>query len=108
MAQDLQVSHMSAAKITTPCLFSISADNVAPVVTCIDDVSSTIGINLGGTVVQWVEPTATDNSGVVSLASQTRVPGSFFPVGQTSVTYRFVDGSGNSATCTFQVIVIEG
>ena len=86
----------------------ISVDDVAPVINCIEDVSSQIGLNVGGAIVSWVEPTATDNSGVVSLASRSRAPGSYFVVGSTEVTYRFIDGNGNSATCTFSVSVIEG
>ena len=56
----------------------------------------------------WVEPTATDNSGVVNLSSRSRAPGSFFVVGSTDVTYVFVDGTGNSAACSFSVNVVEG
>ncbi len=55
----------------------------------------------------WTEPTATDNSGVVTLSQRTHAPGSFFVVGTTAVTYTYVDGSGNSAQCTFDVRVIE-
>ena len=77
-------------------------------VNCINDVTSQIGLNIGGTTVSWVEPTATDNSGVVSLSSRSRAPGSFFVVGSTDVTYVFVDGSGNTAACTFSVNVVEG
>ena len=69
---------------------------------------SEIGFNIGGTTVLWTEPTATDNSGVVNLASRSRAPGSFFVVGNTQVTYVFVDGNGNRATCTFAVNVLEG
>ena len=83
-------------------------DDIAPVVNCIEDVTNQIGLNVGGTVVSWTEPTATDNSGVVNLASRSRAPGSFFGVGNTQVTYIFVDGNGNRATCTFAVNVLEG
>ena len=86
----------------------VSVDDVAPVVVCLDDITNTIGLNIGGAQVNWIEPTATDNSGVVSLSSRTRAPGSFFVVGSTDVTYVFVDGSGNTATCTFAVSVVEG
>ena len=53
----------------------------------------------------WTEPTATDNSGVAPTRSRSHAPGSSFPVGTTVVTYRFTDGSGNSDTCQFQVVV---
>ncbi len=73
-----------------------------------DDVGATVGLNIGGVIVTYDEPTAIDNSGTVNLASRTRSPGQFFVVGSTAVTYRFVDGSGNFAECTFNVIVTEG
>ena len=69
---------------------------------------ATIGLNIGGTIVTWIEPIATDNSGIVSLQSKTRAPGQFFVVGSTPVVYIFVDGNGNTAECTFNVIVTEG
>ena len=86
----------------------ILVDSNAPIVNCIEDVISEIGFNIGGTVVSWTEPTATDNSGVVNLASRSRAPGSFFVVGNSEVTYVFVDGNGNRASCTFTVSVLEG
>ena len=86
----------------------ISVDEVAPVIACIQDILSSVEIGTGGTVITWEEPTATDNSGLVNLASRSRIPGSFFVIGTTPVTYRFVDGSANSATCSFDVTVSEG
>ena len=73
-----------------------------------DDQAETVGLNIGAVQVNYIEPTATDNSGVVNLASRTRTPGSFFLVGDTTVTYIFVDGSGNTAQCDFTITVIEG
>ena len=84
-----------------------SVDTIAPAVSCINDVTQTVNSGVGGTTVTWVEPTATDNSGTASLSSRTATPGQFFAVGTTQVTYTFTDGSGNSASCTFNVIVIE-
>ena len=86
----------------------IAVDSIPPTVSCIDDFTRSIGLNLGGASVSWFEPTASDNSGVVSLASRTHAPGAFFAVGNTDVTYRFVDGSGNGASCTFTISVEEG
>ena len=74
-----------------------------------DDQSETVGLNIGAIQVDYIEPTATDNSGVVNLASRTPTPGSSFLVGDTVVTYVFVvDGSGNTAQCDFTITVIEG
>lgn len=79
-----------------------------PVVDCIDDVLQTIALGIGGTTVFWTEPTATDDSGIVSLQQRSHAPGSFFPTGSTTVTYTFVDSGGNTVDCVFRVIVTEG
>ena len=79
-----------------------------PVVACIDDVTETIPLGNGGTTVFWTEPTATDDSGIVTLQERSNVPGSFFQTGTTTVTYTFVDSGGNTADCVFRVIITEG
>lgn len=56
----------------------------------------------------WVEPTATDLSGSVTVTSN-RSPGSFFLGGTTTnVEYVFTDPSGNEAICSFSVTIEEG
>ncbi len=74
---------------------------------CIGNVIATVTSGTS-TTATWTEPTATDNSGVVTLTGRTHAPGSTFNLGVTQVTYTFTDGSGNSATCTFNVIVVSG
>ena len=56
-------------------------------------------------VVYWTEPTATDNSGTVSVM-QSHTNGSTFELGDTTVTYNLSDPSGNTATCEFIVTII--
>ena len=57
----------------------------------------------------YAEPTATDISGTAFLVSRTNLPGEFFPVGTTTITYVFSDASGNDADpCTFTINVIAG
>ena len=56
----------------------------------------------------YTEPTAFDIIGSAVLLSRTSQPGSFFPVGVTTVIYTFVDNNGNIAICSFQIVVIEG
>jgi gliding motility-associated-like protein len=55
----------------------------------------------------WVEPTATDDCQVATI-SKSHIPGASFPIGTTAVTYTFTDASGNSSTCTFNVVVTAG
>ena len=88
--------------------FVLAVDDIPPVISGCADVSTTIGLNIGGAIVTWTEPSATDNSGIVNLQSRSHAPGQFFVVGSTLVTYVFDDGSGNTADCAFSVIVTEG
>ncbi|XP_071823795.1 uncharacterized protein [Apostichopus japonicus] len=82
-------------------------DNIPPVVSCINDITQEIPLNSFGAVVEFTEPTATDNSGTASVLSATRRPGQFFQTGTTTVTYIFADPSGNTADCVFDIIVVE-
>ena len=47
-------------------------------------------------------------SGTANLVSRTAQPGDFFLVGQTVVTYTYEDPSGNPASGTVTVNVVEG
>ena len=75
---------------------------------CVEDIQQTI--ELGGTSANifWIEPTASDLSGIATLESRSHNPGSTFPVGQTTVTYVFTDSAGNTATCLFCLEIIQG
>ena len=54
----------------------------------------------------WPEPTASDNSGMVTLTSDGN-PGDTFPLGPTTVTYTATDGSGNTVSdCAFSITVV--
>ena len=55
-------------------------------------------------IVNWTEPNATDNSGVVTVSSSIK-SGSLFYIGITNVTYTATDSSGNTAEYTFVVTV---
>ncbi len=54
--------------------------------------------------VSWTEPTASDNSGPVTLTSS-HDPDDSFPIGDTQVTYTAVDAYGNEVTGSFTVAV---
>ena len=57
-------------------------------------------------VVNWTEPSATDNSGVQTLTSS-HSSGSQFPVGETIVQYTSTDSSGNYVTAVMTILVIQ-
>lgn len=60
------------------------------------------------TVVNWQIPVITDNSGPHITIVSSHQPGDLFFVGSTDVTYTATDPSGNKATFTFSIHVIEG
>lgn len=73
---------------------------------CPSDVSVQVAAGATSGIAFWTEPTATDDSGEVPSVTSTHISGqSSFPVGTTLVRYTFRDQSGNSAICSFNVIV---
>lgn len=58
--------------------------------------------------VTYATPAATDNCGTVTVVRiGGPVSGSTFPAGNTVVTWRAIDGSSRSSTCTFTVTVTD-
>ena len=76
--------------------------------TCPDDIVEGIELGDSGVIVTFANATAVDASGVTTLQSQSHFSGTFFPVGETTVTYTFVDSSNNIGICSFTISVITG
>lgn len=85
-----------------------SEDITPPVVTCGSDILRVTSASSGGLNVNFVECTAADDFGNVNLIARSHAPGSFFPIGVTTVTYTFVDGNANTAVGSFVVEVAAG
>ncbi len=94
----------------TNCSFTLfTVDSRSPeIIACPSGIVHTQELGSTNTSVHWSSPSATDNSGITTLASQSHYPGDYFVTGTTDVTYKFVDGSGNEAFCIFEVYVYEG
>ena len=75
---------------------------------CPSYVSANIELGTTEIPVHWITPTASDESGKVTLVELTHSPGENFAIGQTWVSYTFVDEANNTATCSFMVTVTEG
>lgn len=58
----------------------------------------------GEAMAEWVEPEATVTCGDL-VVTKSHEPGSTFQVGTTSVVYEFVDDTGQSSTCSFDIII---
>ena len=83
----------------------LHTDNESPIITNIpDDIFQNTDNGLPTAIVDWIEPIATDNSGIQTLTS-THSPGSSFDIGVTIVSYTSVDSVGHDTTKTFSVTV---
>ena len=63
-------------------------------------------LNQSTAVAVWDEPECRDNSGSNPTLTCSYEPGSQFGIGLTEVVCEATDGSGNKATCTFNIEVI--
>ncbi len=80
-------------------------DNTSPIFTgCHSDIIVSSNTSCKA-IVNWTEPTATDNcSGLVTPTSNFK-PGDTFESGTTEVIYLVSDNAGNKSTCKFRVTV---
>jgi len=99
---------VDAAGNTTSCSFDVTVnDTQQPVLTCPDDlVVSTNPGSCQGATVNWSVPTLTDNC-AAQISSSSHLPGDFFNIGTTLVTYTAIDGAGNQVMCSFEVLVLD-
>ncbi|MFS4481431.1 HYR domain-containing protein, partial [Hyunsoonleella sp. 2307UL5-6] len=98
-----------AAGNTTTCSFDvIVTDNEDPTITCPNPINVNIDTGVCGAIVTYTTPVGTDNSnGVITTQISGLPSGSLFPVGTTTNTFEVADTSGNTITCSFDVIVID-
>jgi PKD repeat protein len=82
-------------------------DTTPPAITC-PIVPAQCGDNVSGGIVTFTLPTATDNcsANVTQIDATSLTSGSFFPTGTTTLTYEAEDANGNTATCSFDVVVL--
>ena len=87
---------------------SHNLDIESPVISgCPSTQSGVIDSDMGEAIISWTVPTAADNSGMQTL-SASHNPGDSFSSGSTTVSYTSIDGAGNTATCSFDVVVVIG
>jgi hypothetical protein len=81
-------------------------DIIPPDVSCPGNVNQFNDPGDCGAIVNYPPATATDNCGVQSI-TYSQNSGTFFPVGNTTVTVTATDINSNTATCTFSVTVAD-
>jgi gliding motility-associated-like protein len=98
-----------AAGNTSFCSFDVViTDDEVPTIVCANDL--TIGNDYGqcGAVVNYPLPNAFDNCSDVTVTLVDGLPsGSFFELGSTELTFIATDASGNTATCSYTITVVD-
>jgi hypothetical protein len=98
-----------AASNVTTCSFTVTIlDTQLPTITCPGNTTVAVSSGLCGSIVNYTTPAGADNC-ASSVTTQTAglSSGSTFPGGLTTNTFQVTDASGNSATCSFNVTVID-
>lgn len=92
------------------CTFTVNkVDNTAPNITCPGTITQAAGSGTCAATVTYTTPSGTDNcAGVTTTLTAGQASGSSFPVGTTTNTFRATDASGNSTTCSFNVVITDG
>ena len=104
MAQDLAGNRSS-------CSFNVivreKEDTQPPTIICPADIMATAARGTFGSIVNFAAPTVRDNCDPRPTVT-CNFPSNFcFPLGKTRVTCTVRDVSGNTATCTFTVMVMD-
>ncbi|XP_072028523.1 uncharacterized protein [Amphiura filiformis] len=85
---------------------TVTDDELPTITGTPSDMTTTTDANSATAAVSWTDPTASDNSGDVTLTSDA-TSGSHFPIGTSTVTFTAMDYSGNKATDSFMVTVTD-
>ncbi|MFN8396248.1 MAG: HYR domain-containing protein [Bacteroidia bacterium] len=81
-------------------------DNQLPTITCPANITVNNTLGQCSATVTYTTPAGADNCpSQVTTQTAGQPSGSVFPVGTTANTFRVVDASGNSASCSFNVTV---
>ncbi|XP_070545133.1 hyalin-like [Ptychodera flava] len=87
------------------CSFAVRVQDIeSPSIDCPPDIDTNSNTGMPSVSVTWSIPSASDNSGNVSVSSS-HDPGSVFIIGVTVVSYEAIDPSGNTDSCSFTVRV---
>ena len=96
-----------AAGNTAICSFNVNVvDNIPPVITgCSTNITASANASCQATI-SWTAPGFSDNCAGATLGVS-KASGSLFNIGTTQVIYTATDAAGNTATCSFNVNVVD-
>lgn len=91
------------------CSFNVIVEDATPPeITCPPNISITAPLGDCDVVVNFADATATDNCALFDVSQISgQVSGSVFNSGTHIIEYEATDVAGNSATCTFEIEVLE-
>ncbi|HUX95815.1 MAG TPA: HYR domain-containing protein, partial [Bacteroidales bacterium] len=105
--QVTETDPLSGCFATTPEYNVQVADVTPPVISdCPSDIILNVTPGTCSNTATWTEPTANDEcEGAMTFTTRTHAPGSAFPSGTATVTYKFTDAASNTSICSFDVTV---
>ncbi|MFN9799772.1 MAG: HYR domain-containing protein, partial [Bacteroidota bacterium] len=94
---------------STTCTVVVQINDIeAPEITCPADITLNNDPGACGAVVDYALPVGIDNCADAQTIQLAGIaPGGLFPVGTTVNTFEVTDASGNTATCSFNVTVVD-
>ena len=93
-------------KVTTTFTVTV-IDNIVPEITCQNDISETVDAGVTTAVVTYNPPAASDNCSYTVEQTAGLASGSAFPMGTTTNTFVVTDAAGNTAICSFDVVITD-
>jgi hypothetical protein len=95
----------AAGNITAGNINVTVLDNEAPTISCPGNMVLNNAAGVCGSAVTYAVTSADNCPGITVVQTDGLPSGSIFPLGVTSNTFVVTDGSGNTATCSFDVTV---
>lgn len=80
-------------------------DTINPTISCIDPINAAIDASASNIEVTYTTPEGIDNTSAITTQTAGLASGASFPVGTTTNTFTAKDPSGNTTSCSFDVVV---
>ncbi|MEW6126789.1 MAG: SBBP repeat-containing protein [Acidobacteriota bacterium] len=105
-AYDVVVTGACSPPVTSN-IATLSLDTTLPIMTCPMNITKTTDVGQCSAVTTYALPAVSDNCSDLGAPICIPPSGSAFPKGTTTVTCSVTDSAGNTAMCSFSVIVID-